>query len=628
MRANYLELLNDRVILVTPSRRLAGLIADRYSLAKLRADLSTWEAPPVLALGAWLADTFQRFASSPGSDIAGMILLSGEQERAVWEQVVRERGDTEPHQVEAMAALAIKAWATAILWDVPLAAIAHAGGRQEVRAFLRWAERFEQRCRDLGAIDQHRFAARLASAQTAAPAALSRFRFFGYPRLPNLLKRIATRFGGSGEVDTALETALGVPLECRAFGNSEIELNAVMAWAAQQKRERPLASVGVVLAGVSRVDSNLEQRLQRAISATSEVATPGPQISCPAGIPLADTPLVQSALSLLDRRRTRRWDEISALLLSPYLGEADAERGQRAALDFQLRRYSDVEMGIASVIDAAAAARAPCPALAARLGALMAAHDAAPRRQRMHEWMTFAENLLNVAGWPGERELTGTEQTAVTEWRRVMDAAAQLDAVLPTCSWQGAVGRWRAILRQRLFSPSAGVNAVQVLSLDEAAFLDLDALWVAGLHDGAWPESIEVSPLLPFPLQREYFVPGANPAHELIHAEAVLGRLRARNRDAIWSYACVEGETPRRPLMGSVSFPGAPSPAAVWPRIANDNRFAVIDDTYAAGSNGAQGVGGGVALFSDQAACPFRALARHRLVARAPEDASPGLNGM
>jgi ATP-dependent helicase/nuclease subunit B len=405
-------------------------------------------------------------------------------------------------------------------------------------------------------------------------------------------------------------------------------LNAAMTWAGEQKLRRPRASVMVVLASAGRLDAKLEQRLRRAFSVRDDTGPGvcGAQLGVPGATMFADVPLVQSALLILEGRRVRPWDEISRLLLSPYLGEADAERGARALLDCRMRRRGDVDVAIPAVIDAARNAPVPCPGLAIRLETLTTMRDAMPRRASMQEWMRFAEDLLNAAGWPGDRALNGAEQAALSEWRRVMDAVATLDAVVAACSWPIAFGKWRATLRRRQLSADTDLNAVQVVTLDEAALLDPDALWVAGLHDGAWPEAIETNPLLPFSLQREHGLPGADPELELAHAEAVINCLRTRHPDAIWSYASVEGETPRRPLAGAVGIPVAQDPTAPWPRQAAGARFDSCDDVYAPGLPADAAAGGGVALFSDQAACPFRGFARHRLAAGTPEDASPVLD--
>ena len=178
MRA-YLESLNHGVALVTPSRRMTSLVSDRYHVSMLAAGHTTWEAPRVLPFAAWLDETFQHLAITGYAEYAGKILLSLDQERVLWEQVVREGTVFEVDRVEHMAVLAMNAWSTAMLWELPFDEIVRRGGRQEVRAFIHWVSRFEQRCRDLNALDQHTFALRLAAPGSPPCEAPADFQFFG-----------------------------------------------------------------------------------------------------------------------------------------------------------------------------------------------------------------------------------------------------------------------------------------------------------------------------------------------------------------------------------------------------------------------------------------------------------------
>lgn len=630
MQANYLQYLTHGVTLVTPTRRMAGLVADRHHTAMLDAGQLTWESPSVLPFGGWLTQTFQYMALIEDAQISGSILLSPEQERVVWEQAVGEDSAVGIDQVADLAVLAMNAWSSALLWELPLGTIAKSGGRQEVRAFVHWADRFQQRCRDLNAIDHHSFATQLAGREPLCSVLPAKFRFLGYSRLPPLLNRIEQLVDGGAETHVQSSELSGSTLDYREFANREIELATAMRWARECKRMRPHAAVSIALAGVRRVDSDLGQRLQRAFSSAPEPADEVYQVQlyCPIAETLAEVGIVETALLILDSRRSRPWDDISRLLLSPYFGDAERERERRALLDARLRQRSNVEVNIASVIDAARNSRVQCPALVDRLEALARGVQEIPSRQRMHDWMAFAKKQLTTAGWPGARELTASEQVAVREWQRAMDAAAELDAVLPTCSWPDAASRWRAILRSRRLLPPAEVNAVQVVTLEEAAFLDLDALWVAGMHDGAWPDVTPASPLIPFALQRRHGLPGADPDLELSYADGVVEHLRAHHPTSIWSYAKLDGETPRRKLPKVSCVAAVANPIMPWPRANPSQIYDLIDDSHALVLAGGSTITGGVGLFTDQAACPMRAFARHRLRAQSPEDPSPGLNAM
>ena len=630
MRPNYLRNLNDGITLVTPNRRMAGLVSNHYHAEKLDKGEVTWESPPVLAFVAWLTQTFRDLEVIRDADISGLILLTPEQERVVWEQVVQEGGDVEVGQVADLALLAMKAWSSAILWEVPRSAIEASGGRQEARAFVHWSDRFQQRCRDLHAIDHHSFAAQLACRETLHPSLPRKFHFFGYVRLPSLLQRIEQRVGRVDKTLTGRSELSGNTLDYREYHNHEVELAAAARWARERKRLRPSASTAIALSGVSSIDRGLGQRLQRAFSSTPESADEPSQVTlyCPITVSLADVELVEAALLILDPRRSRPWEDISRLLLSPYFGAAESERNQRALLDAQLRGRSNIEVNITSVIDAGRNSRARCPDLADRLEALSIGSQNTPDRQRMHDWMAFAEKQLRTAGWPGDRELNPSELVALAEWQRAMDAVAELDAILPTCSWQSAVSRWRTILRSRRLMLPTAVNAVQVITLEEAAFLDLDSLWVAGMYDGAPLEATTVSPFIPFSLQLRYGLPGADPNLDLSYANNLLSYLYVHHPTAIWSYAKIDGETPRRQLRNVHCVPVTRNSTTLWPRSDPRQKYDVIDDSYATLLPDASTLTGGVGLFTDQAACPMRAFARHRLRAQCPDDPSPGLNAM
>lgn len=630
MRFNYLRNLNDGITLVTPNRRMAGLVADHYHTAKLNVGEVTWESPPVLPFVGWLTQTFRDLEIIRDAAISGLILLSPEQERVVWEQVVREGGDVEFGQVADLAALAMKAWSSALLWELPRSAIVASGGRQEARAFIHWSDRFQQRCRDLHAIDHHSFAAQLACRETLCPPLPGKFHFFGYVRLPSLLKRIELRVDGVDKASASGPGLSGNTLDYREYPNHEVELAAAACWARECKRLQPSAATAIALPGVSSIAPDLGQRLQRAFSSTPESADEASQLMlyCPIATSLAEVELVEAALLILDSRRSRPWEDISRLLLSPYFGVADGEREQRALLDAHLRRRSNIEVSIASVIDAGRNSGVRCPDLADRLEALLLGLQQIPDRQRMHDWMTFAEKQLRIAGWPGDRDLNPVELAALAEWQRAMDAAAELDAILPTCSWQSAVSRWGAILRSRRLMPPTAVNAVQVITLEEAAFLDLDSLWVAGMYDGAPLEATTVSPFIPFSLQLRYGLPGADPNLDLSYANNLLSYLYVHHPTAIWSYAKIDGETPRRQLRNVHCVPVTRNSTTPWPRPDPRQKYDVIDDSYATLLPDASTLTGGVGLFTDQAACPMRAFARHRLRAQCPDDPSPGLNAM
>lgn len=624
MPPDYLQLLHDGVTLVTPTRRLAGLVADRYG-ARMAVDThGTWEAPPVLPLGAWLLQIHERLSDTAGASIPG-ILLSADQELAIWEQSVDQTDTTASLTVDALARLATDASATRVYWGLSAAQFEPFRARTEVRAFVRWSERFERRCRELGAIDHARFAAEIARVDTAILATVPPFRLFGFTRVPPLLRELAQRCSAGGVYGLDPREGTAAAVATRAFDNTEAEIRAAMAWAQAEKSANPDAAVSVAVAGSRRIDALSRAHLLRAFRG-AEPATAEFALDCPQANSLADAPIIATALLLLDPRRERPWQDFSRILLSPYVGGAHDERACRARLDRELRRNGDIETTWRDVATLALRADIACPDLAARSEALLDTAKLPSGRSRRHDWMAYAERVLAAAGWPGEQTLSPAEQTALLEWGRVMDSVAALDAVAAPCTWSQAFAKWRALLRQRRQSGNAPLNAVHIITPDEAAFTRPERIWVIGLNDHAWPPPTDTNPLLPLTLLREHGVPGTDPGDDLRAAEAVLDTLGGDPGGVIFSFSLSERDTPRRPFAGL----GVADLVAVvpepWPRRTLTWEFP--DDDAASPPRLGEPLRGGVALLADQAACPFRALARYRLHASAPEDPTPGLNAL
>lgn len=624
MSPDYLQLLRDGVTLVTPTRRLAGLVADRYG-ARMAVDAhGTWEAPPVLPLGAWLLQIHERLSDTTGVSIPG-ILLSADQELAIWEQSVDQADTTASLSMDALARLAADAFATRVYWELPAAQLDAFRARTEVRAFLRWCERFERRCRELGAIDHARFAAEITRVDTGILATLAPFRLFGFIRVPPLLRQLAQQCRVGGVYRLAYREGAAATVTTRAFDNTEAEIRAAMAWAQAEKSAHPDAAVSVAVAGSRRIDPLSRAHLLRAFR-DAETATTDLALDCPQAGSLADAPVIATALLLLDPQRERPWQDFSRILLSPYVGGANGERAGRARLDRELRRNGDIETTWRDVARLALRADIACPDLAARIEALLDAAKLPSGRSRRHDWMAYAERLLAAAGWPGEQSLSPAEQAALLEWGRIMDSVAALDAVAAPCTWPQAFAKWRALLRQRRQTGNALLNAVHIITPDEAAFTRPERVWVIGLNDHAWPPPTDTNPLLPLTLLRDHGVPGTDPGDDLRAAEVVLDALGSGPDGVIFSFALTDRETPRRPFAGLCAadlVAVAPEP---WSRRAL--MFEFLDDHTASPPTLGEPLRGGVALLADQAACPFRALARYRLHATAPEDPTPGLNAL
>jgi probable DNA repair protein len=206
------------------------------------------------------------------------------------------------------------------------------------------------------------------------------------------------------------------------------------------------------------------------------------------------------------------------------------------------------------------------------------------------------------------------------------------------------------------FQPESGGAPIQILGMLEAGGQDFDHLWLLGLDDQTWPAPAAPDPLLPAQLQRRLGMPHASAQRELDFARGLTEQLLAAAPEVIVSYARRDGdrELGPSPLIAGLPEQGPPvdspdqapmgeSPEpwnAPWnaPRSESWNECwgepsstptETIIDTVAPAPD--RQLGGGTDLLASQSACPFKAVASHRLRARPLDEVShapdPGMLG-
>lgn len=445
------------------------------------------------------------------------------------------------------------------------------------------------------------------------------------------------------------------------------ELELVARWCRAVLEVRPAARIGIVL-------PQLRERWQRLAHVLEDQLTPGAILHLPehatarhhlsVGPPLGEQPVVLAALRLVTMTpRAVDLDTVLWLLRTPFVAAAEREAPARARLEAELRRTRRIAWDLDAL--AARAAQGGAPELGAALGAFLAqlardfdgpAENAGPGRSAdllgtgrsgdrctSAEWVRRARARLAACGWPGERGLDSAEHQTAQRFQELLDEMVGLDL----CS----EGEDPAVLAQRLterarrvsFQPQADEAPVQAMGVLEAGGLEFDHLWIAGLTDEAWPPRGAPHPFLPRAWQERHGLPHATPARSLAHARTVLARLVLSAPDVIASAPReVDGRLlsasrllPEHHSVRVEAHPSGPgmeaADALLWPAVlpsralvdvlaASAPLLEVIPRKLPPAIPAGSAVRGGVTVFADQAACPFRALARHRLGARLLEE--------
>jgi len=632
--------LDAGVTVVTPNRRLAAALERDFDAFQAGRGHSSWEAADVLSFAAFVQRGHEdALYSGEAADLP--LLLAPAQEHALWEGIVRSSAaGTDLLATADAARLAREAWQLRHAWrlsprlrDFPL--------NEDARAQAVWARRYERITLQARQTDGARLpdlaASLFAAGRARAPRVLIRYGFdFLTPqqaRLFDVLAQTGCTVMSSGPL--ARRGAVS-RIPCR---DRRDEIIRAATWARSQL-EAGCPSIGVVVPDIEARRTEVV-RIFSAVMAP-DYALPGTlervlpfNISLGAGLP--SYPLVHAALLVLELcGRGMRFEQLSTLIRSPFLAGAEAEMAGRARLDAQLRRRAEPVVnldGLLVLIRRAGQHGAACPVLLQRLVAL-----AAFRRQHLSAAQApsgLAKRLseaLAVVGFPGERARDSAEFQTLTKWHEAVAALAGLDCVQPRMRYAEALSRLRRIAADMAFQPESPQVPVQVLGMLEAAGVTFDRVWVMGLSDETWPPPPRPNPFLPVEVQRAAGLPQGSAAASLEFARRLTTGLLASADQLVLSHPLREDDRELKPspLIGmiAVQTPECMAQPDYRDLIHAAGDFEHIDDRRAPPVATSSGVGGGTAMVKDQAACPFRAFAVHRLGAASLETPHPGLDAM
>ena len=187
----------------------------------------------------------------------------------------------------------------------------------------------------------------------------------------------------------------------------------------------------------------------------------------------------------------------------------------------------------------------------------------------------------------------------------------------------------RRLCADTLFQPESPEAPIQVLGMLEAAGMRFDCLWVSGLTDEAWPQPVRPNPFLPVALQKKAGIPQASAEASLELDRRRTAEWRAAAAEVVLSWPEKEADRDLAPSPLILGVEKGELALPAYPRY----RDLLFDARKTEALEDSKGppvakpeVRGGTRVLSDQAACPFRAFARHRLNAQALEEPAPGLD--
>jgi probable DNA repair protein len=635
MQQDLAQRIEAGCVVVTPNRRLAAYLKREYDLAQRAAGRAVWPTADMLPFSAFVERAYGDALYS--GQTAGLpILLAPAQEQALWESIIRESETGKALlAIPETAALAREAWQLAHTWRLmPL--VGRSPPNEDARAFQQWAQRYEAITRRERQTDSARLAdvtaSLLARTEIRKPKALVHYGFdLVMPQQSALFEALAA--AGCEVTGAGPEPRSGHRMRL-ACADSADEIRRAAAWARARLEANNSARIGVVVPELAKH----RKAIRRIFSAVMEPDYALPCSGPPAlpfnvslGEPLSSYPLVNAAFLALEMAgREIDFERASRLIRSPFLAGADSELTRRARLDAWLRKRAEPVVTLDRLLALIAHEDAGCPVLAQRLSALAEFRKARLFAvQTPSAWARAISGALALIGFPGERGLDSTEFQTLAKWHEVVAALAALDRVVPRTGYTDAVSRLRRMAADTLFQAETPDVPIQVLGELEGTGMHFDHLWVMGLSDETWPRGPRPNPFLPAERQRAAGVPHGSAGGMLELARRLTGEWLSCAGEVVLSHPQREDDRDFKPSPLIVAVPeqalALPDYASYRDAVHGLRKLERVEDAKAPPLDGAAAVGG-TAVIRDYAACPFRALARHRLGAESLEAPHAGLD--
>ena len=664
---------DQRATVVTPNRRLAVYLKDQFDISQRLAGHVAWATPDILPFSTFLERSYRALCLQT-EKAAHPQLLDAPQSLLLWEQVVRA-SDVSSHLLSLTKTVrqAAAAWSVVHAWEL-LPAMRRMALFEDAEVFLGWTQRFQQLCREREVIDA-------ATLPTAMAALMQE-----YPLWTDLLPRqlftagfdivtpqqqhflnAARTLGVTVRSVSSSNAHVNATASCRRveFATDDAELRGCAAWARQRLQANPEQRIAIVVpdlrakrGAIARALTDALQPGQRATPLYSAAsATAGFNISL--GLALNEYALVEDALSLIafSQNRATPFLNVSALLRSPFITGATSEIGPRASLDAALREIVAPDISLFALQrklkpgaeSPVTRATKECPALLLLIdrvagiespSTVASARNQPVRKPSPRDWSRHFGKVLLAWGFPGDDTLDSASYQVLEKFRDALNTLATFETVQPGMRADEALNHLRSIVADTVFQPETDEKApVQVLGILESAGQSFDALWVTGLSDETWPLAARPNPFIPAALQRAAGVTEASAAASLALDQRITNEWRGCAPEVIFSHSETgdgnnASEQPRAAsaLTRDVSLIEMPEFVAecastdyAQALFTSSQREPIPDAPLPALSLPTK-VRGGAAVLRDQAACPFRAFARHRLGARTLAEPQAGLD--
>ncbi len=645
--------LNRGATVITTTKRLARKVRLQYNRYQKDRQECAWASADILAFEAWMHRVWQKIVqrrlACPDSVHAGRIplVLNNLQCKSVWQQIIRDdikvhRPRDEPlWNIPATVNSAIDAWKISREWRMDLRECEYSS-MSDHRSFSRWAKQYQSQCTHNRWMDSFQLMDMVAQhLESGIECSFPDLLFLGFDIFTAQQQRLISAIEHTG-VDVRVHQLNHGDSEPEArhqssqFDSQYEQWLGAAHWVKQKLAADPDLRIALVVPDLDKsrdiIDYALTQTLCPGKLLGINRSTPKPFHISPGRKP-GDFALVQTALLLLSLASAKpvASTAISKTLLSPFIGAAAGECHNRSRLEYWCRQNLPFKITLAGLVKTLVrSGSAPAsPKLLETLTAAMNHLPSMQNRRSYTQWSQAFLRWLDLFGWPGEAVLGSAEYQTATAFKREVAVLGTLDLVSGQETCSGALAALARHLAEQPFEPESPPVNIEVLGVLESAGMEFDAIWLGNLNENQWPPALKTNPFLPYQLQTQSNNPHTSMERNNQLARTQQSRLLHQCDEIVFSRFRFENDVPVNPGPLFSDANPTPCPGQGGTLIAYFQSVLPEFEIFVDGqglSNPRQQIRGGVAVIQDQAACPFRAYARHRLGGAAAASRQPGLD--
>ncbi|GGI89411.1 PD-(D/E)XK nuclease family protein [Legionella impletisoli] len=590
------QLMQQGAIVITPNKRLSNqLLTDFFS----QSTEAVVDKPVCLPYSSFLHHLYKKLIHNKPF-INHPIVLTPIQEYALWRKVLIQDDTFSEGLLQEIQS----AWSTCRQWQI---AIDHADFSKtpQTQQFRRWQEQFQELLTKHYAITQDQLVNYILKHLDVIPVRPLIWVCFNEftPEQKALQEALLARSSKQYHFERFKESQSTLHYPAK---DEQDEEEQMLAWV-KSRLDAGDKRIGIVDPALQTQSQRLKRLIQRRI--------PNVPFNISLGEPLTNHPLVAHALHWIQLTLNQLSNETARLLLlSPYLRGSKSEFLKRAEY---LQNNKLLKESVISFELFLNSLREDLPLLFESLTDI----EPYPKNATPREWIDYFKRRLIKFGFPGEYSLNSACYQYLQRLEGIFEEFLQLTAVTDYLSEADALACLLRLARTTIFQIKQPTSSVQVLGLLEASGCRFDSVWVCGVNDQTLPQKTRLSAFIPIELQRRLNMPKSLPEKELKLAVATLNQLRNGSKHSVFSYACLLGDTPALPSPLIRELPLYEPTRIVRESII---KRVLREEIYSLPLLSNELFSGGTAVLGNQAKCPFRAFAAHRLHAKASQSITAG----